>query len=59
MMLRHKRARLSANGFYCTDCKAFVYLGLTNEELEGVEKGRPVCIKCARNYKYKKEDKNG
>ena len=53
MMLHNRKARLSANGFYCNDCKSFVYLGLTDEDLEEVERGRPVCIKCAKNYEFK------
>ncbi len=53
MMLYHKLAKLSANGFYCHDCKSFVYLGLTDKELQGVEMGYPVCMKCAKNYELK------
>jgi len=46
----HKHAQVSANGFYCSDCKKFVYLGLTNRELVGVRYGHPVCIECGKDY---------
>ena len=46
----HKHAKLSNNGFYCSDCRKFIYLGLTNRELVGVKYGYPVCIECGKNY---------
>lgn len=46
----HKHAKLSNNGFYCSDCRKFVFLGLTNRELVGVKYGHPVCTECGKNY---------
>jgi len=47
------KGRLSENGFYCADCGKFVYIGYTNEELNGVEMGQPVCSKCGKKYEMR------
>lgn len=44
------KRRLSKNGIYCADCGEFVYVCYTNEELNGVKLGYPVCSKCGKKY---------
>ncbi len=47
------KARRSANGFYCSDCREFVFIGYTNEVLEGVKLGYPVCSNCGKQYEMR------
>ena len=44
------KRRLSQNGVYCSECSEFVYICYTNEELEDVKTGYPVCSKCGKNH---------
>ena len=42
------QARLSIYGFYCDDCKKFVYMGYDNRDIP--EKHNAVCVECGEQY---------
>lgn len=43
-----KPARRSAYGFYCDDCREFVYIGYDSRDIP--QKTNAVCVDCAKAY---------
>ncbi len=45
--------RHSAYGFYCQDCRDFVYSGFDARDKIGLPRGNAVCVDCGEIYEDK------
>lgn len=50
------KQRVSVNGFRCTNCGDFVYVGYDSRDLEGIKGVGAVCVDCGMYYEPKEEE---